>query len=65
MTGGSFRRTVKVSDEDVDIVVHQKSKSVWEAVGDHKGKTYRSTGRSMTQTETAWVRQVEYHYHKN
>jgi hypothetical protein len=65
MIGGEYRRMVRVSGSPVEISVYQKSRSVWEAVGDHNGKTYRSTGRSMTQATTAWVRQVEYHFHQN
>ncbi|QOZ20830.1 hypothetical protein XI02_42185 [Bradyrhizobium sp. CCBAU 21365] len=62
---GPFKRAVKIDDQYVDITVYRKSKTVWEAVGTHHNKTYRSTGRSMSQAETAWVRQVKYHYHQN
>jgi hypothetical protein len=65
MMGGSYSRTVQVSGKPLEISVHQKSKSVWEAVGAHNGETYRSTGRSMSQAMTALVRQIEYHFHQN
>jgi hypothetical protein len=65
MMGGEFSRTVRVSGKPLEISFYQKSKSVWEAVGDHNGATYRSNGRSMTQAMTALVRQIEYHFHQN
>ncbi len=65
MMGGEYTRTVQVSGKPLEISVYQKSKSVWEAVGDHHGETYRSTGRNMSQAITALVRQIEYHFHQN
>jgi len=65
MTGGGFTRMVQVSGKSVEITVYQKSKTVWEAIGDFASKPYRSTGRSLTQAESAWVQQVQYHYHQN
>jgi hypothetical protein len=65
MIAGPFKELVKVSGKHCEITVYQKSKSVWEAVGEHHGKTFRTTDRSRKSAATAWVRKVEYDYHQN
>lgn len=62
---GPYRRIVRASGKLCEITVYRKSPAVWEAVGDFNGETYRSKGGSLTQAENRWVRQVEYHFHRN
>lgn len=54
-------RTVKVWGDNVEISVHQKSKSVWIATGTYLGKPYQVQGRSETQAASAWAEAARYH----
>lgn len=48
------KHLVTVWDKPHEITVHQKSKSVWVAVGDYMGKRLEVTGRSQTQAINSW-----------
>lgn len=63
--GPAYKRTVMVSGKPCEITVYRKTKTVWEAVGDHNGKTYQVKGSSMAVAERAWVSAATYHYHQN
>jgi hypothetical protein len=55
----SFRqpveRTVRVHGELRKIIVYQKSKSIWVAVGDYMGKPLEVKDRSASSAEKAWA----------
>jgi hypothetical protein len=55
-----FTRSVQVSGRPVEIMVYQKSKSVWIAYGKHLGKTYEAQRRTEIQAANAWARAVAY-----
>jgi hypothetical protein len=63
--GPVFKRTVFVSKKPCEITVYRTSKTVWEAVGDHNGETYRVKRSSLAAAEKAWAEAAEYHYHRN
>jgi DNA-binding IclR family transcriptional regulator len=45
---------VKVWDEDQTVYVHQKSKTVWIAVGDYMGQRLEVMDSSMSAALKAW-----------
>jgi hypothetical protein len=49
------QQTVHVHDEKIEITVHQKSKSVWIAVGDYMGKPLEGKGSSAKSAASAWA----------
>lgn len=55
-----MERMVKVWDRDVKISVHQKSKTVWVAVGTYLGHRIESTGRSANSAVVLWVNAARY-----
>lgn len=64
-----MKETVQVHGKSFEITVYQKSKSVWEAVGDYwpvqnqpsgTTETIRVTGRTPSGARTAWIRAASY-----
>ena len=48
--------TVQVWDRPYEVSVHQKSKTVWIAVGDYHGERIETNGRNEDQAVEAWRR---------
>jgi hypothetical protein len=48
-------QTVHVYDEAHVITVHQRSPSVWIAVGDYMGKRIEGKGSSASSAASAWA----------
>jgi hypothetical protein len=57
---GPFKRHVKVWDEEQEITVYQKSKSVWVAYGVYMGKSIEVTARSDTSAINRWRETARY-----
>ena len=55
-----MKRTVKVWDKPHDVVAHQKSKSVWIAVGECMGERLEVKGRTESQAVSAWREAARY-----
>ncbi|GGC94710.1 hypothetical protein GCM10010994_60570 [Chelatococcus reniformis] len=53
-------RTAKVWDKDVPVSVHQKSKSVWVAVGTYHGQRIEAKGRSESAALALWRETARY-----
>lgn len=54
------KHIVKVWDEQFEITVAQKSKSVWIAVGQYMGKTLEVQGRSESSAVAHWREAARY-----
>lgn len=54
------QHTVKVWDSDYVVDVHQKSKSVWIAVGEYKGERIEVKGRSEYSALKGWREAARY-----
>jgi hypothetical protein len=52
--------TVFVWGKAVDITVHQKSKSVWIARGDHLGESIEVKSQSATSAAKLWAETAKY-----
>ena len=57
---GPFRRTVQVWDKPYEITVHQKSKSVWIAVGEYMGERIEAKGSSESAAVKHWREAARY-----
>jgi hypothetical protein len=55
-----MEHVVKVWEQQCRISVHQKSKSVWIAVGNYLGERVEVKGRSETQAVSAWREAAQY-----
>ena len=55
-----MKRTVNVWDKPHEISVHQKSKSVWIAVGEYMGKRLEVKGRTESQAANNWREAARY-----
>jgi hypothetical protein len=53
-------RTVLVWDKPYEITVHQKSKSVWIAVGEYMGRRIETKGSSESAAVTHWREAARY-----
>jgi hypothetical protein len=56
------RHIVDVRGKEVEISVHQKSKTVWVAGGEYLGKRYESKGRNENDAAKNWREVAGYHY---
>jgi hypothetical protein len=54
------KHVVTVWDERCEISVYQKSKSVWIAVGEYKGRRIEETGRSAATAAGHWRKAATY-----
>ena len=52
--------TVQVWNRPYEVSVHQKSKTVWIAVGDYHGERVETKGRTETQAVAAWREAARY-----
>jgi hypothetical protein len=52
--------TVKVWGEDVEVTVHQKSKSVWIARGDYMGEQIETKGQTSGAAVIRWREAAQY-----
>ncbi|GLS20968.1 hypothetical protein GCM10007874_39850 [Labrys miyagiensis] len=50
-----MEHTVKVWEKTYTVQVHQKSKAVWEAVGDYEGKDIQVKSRTSGAALRLWV----------
>jgi len=50
----SNKHILKVWEEQIEITVYQKSKSVWIAVGQYMGKPLETKGRSEGSAAVLW-----------
>ena len=55
-----MERTVEVWGKRVSVTVYQKSKSVWEAVGQYMDETIRTTDRSESTALKRWQEAAKY-----
>lgn len=55
-----MKHTVKVWDEQHEIAVNQKSKSVWIAVGEYMGERLEVKGRTEVQAVNNWQEAARY-----
>ena len=55
-----MEHTVKVWDRPYEISVHQKSKSVWIAVGVYEDQRIETQGRSESQAISSWREAARY-----
>jgi hypothetical protein len=60
MMEGELERTVRVWGNTYTVRVHQKSKSVWIAVGDYRGERIEGKGTSLTSAVADWSRTATY-----
>lgn len=52
--------TVKVRDRPYEVSVHQKSKTVWIAVGEYEGHRIETEGRTESQAIASWREAARY-----
>ncbi|WP_167392201.1 hypothetical protein [Mesorhizobium sophorae] len=52
--------TVEVWGKKVEVSVYQKSKTVWEAVGDYMGESIRTTDRTRSTALKRWKEAARY-----
>jgi hypothetical protein len=55
-----MKHTVQVWDHSYEVSVHQKSKTVWIAVGDYEGQRIETKGQSETQALASWREAARY-----
>ena len=55
-----MKRTVSVWGEDLEISVHQKSKSVWVASGSYMGRLLQTQDRSANTAIKRWQEAARY-----
>jgi hypothetical protein len=60
MMGGSIERRVTIDGKTYVLDVHQRSKSVWFAIGTYRDKRYDGKGGSEGSAIKDWIRQVNY-----
>jgi hypothetical protein len=66
MTGGFVvKELVFISEEPCEVPVYRKSRAVWIAVGDFKGRFYEGQGPSPSAAAYSWARQAENVYRNN
>jgi hypothetical protein len=56
-----MKQSVIVWGERVEIDVHQKSKTVWIATGEYKGKYHEGKGSSPAAAARWWADAAKYH----
>jgi hypothetical protein len=56
-----MKERVYVRDEPVDIDVYQKSKTVWIAVGEYRGKRVEVKRSTRMAVARAWASAAAYH----
>jgi len=54
------QHTVKVWGKPHEVVVYQKSQTVWIAVADYMGQRFEAKGKSWRSALTAWRRVAEF-----
>lgn len=55
-----MKRIVNVWDKPHEITVHQKSKSVWIAVGEYMGERLEVKGKTESQAANNWREAARY-----
>ena len=55
-----LKQTVSVWNQLVETIVWQKSKTVWEAIGDYVGETIRTKGASTSAAVKHWLEAARY-----
>ena len=60
MVNMAMKQIVIVWDKPHEITVHQKSKSVWIAVGEYMGERLEVKRSSATQATSAWREAARY-----
>ena len=55
-----MEHTVKVWDQPQEVSVHQKSKTVWIAVGVYSGERIETKGRTESQALASWREAARY-----
>lgn len=56
----AIKQVVNVWGKPYEITVYQKSKSVWEAVGEYMGETIRTKDRSSSTATKRWQEAAKY-----
>ena len=56
-----MKQQVYVQDELVEIDVYQRSKTVWIAFGEYRGKKHEVTRSSPATAARAWANAAKYH----
>jgi Zn-finger nucleic acid-binding protein len=56
-----MKMVVNVWDDRVEIDVHQRSKTVWIARGEYKGKYHETKGSSAASAAKWWADAAKYH----
>jgi hypothetical protein len=55
-----MQHTVTVWDRPYEVSVHQKSKTVWIAVGNYEGARVETQGRTESQALASWREAARY-----